>query len=269
MTPQEEALLKAVCDAPFEDAPRLAYASYLRGLRPPDPRGDLIPYAIRCKRKKLDELTDSNERQSLIGARIEMRQLLMAHESEWKAPFLAMVDDCEIERGLVAGIELSAEKLLAHGEELFGMAPIVYVRITDLEDRLPALLQFEPLLRIRALSFERAGLTTDDVIALADCAYLRNVWWLELQHNAIEIEGVRAMALSQHLTGLREVDLAGNPGDAHERAGFEYTMLANVDFPQAGWDLERDVGQRIPWLHYHQIYYTGALPDRFGPPLSP
>ena len=109
----EAALLRAICDAPHEDAPRLVYADWLteRG----DPRGEFI--AAQCLRT-----IESRERWSA---------LLYQHEAVWAA-HVRMLPSCRyrFERGFVSHVEFDTiQSFLQHGTEVARWMPTPEIRI--------------------------------------------------------------------------------------------------------------------------------------------
>lgn len=253
-------LLEAVCNSPYDDAPRLAYAAWLESQTPPDPLGEFMRVAIRCVRESLADQPDVTRWSDLNRAQSRYVELLQQHEYEWKRPVLAIAEDCELERGLVAAVRLPAERFMHRGAELFRLAPIVHVELTDVRSVITALAACDLLARVRSLSLAWQRLTSSDIAIFASSPHVSGLWALELVGNDIDIHGIRAMATSPHLKGLRHTELAGNPGDVHERAGWEMDQLVSLSFPPEGEALEAQLG-RIPWLHL-----PSAPASRFSPP---
>jgi uncharacterized protein (TIGR02996 family) len=266
MTPEEQALLDAVCADPYDNEPRLAYAAWLDKQTPPDPQGLFIRASILCEHKSLSQLYVDAEQYAFLRAEADHSRLRYEYEADWKQSILQIAQDCKLDRGLVAGVTIAADTFLARGAELMRMAPIVHVDFTQAKGLLPKLLACEALAKIRALSLSAQGLTSDDVALLASSDKLKNVWWLDLSLNDIDLDGVRAMAKSPNLGALRHCELSGNPGNVHERAGTEGYTVTNVWFPPEGRDLEEELGP-IPWLHYHPATYDDFPPDPCRTPL--
>jgi hypothetical protein len=180
---------------------------------------------------------------------------------------LKIAESCELERGLVAGVALSADVFVARGAELLELAPIVHVSLSGVRPVLAQLAGSPALAGVRALSLRGQGLTTEDAETLAACDKLTRLWWLDLSANDIELDGVRALAVSPYLSALEHVELSGNPGNVHERAGTDGYQISGVWFPPEGRDLEEELGP-IRWLHYHPATWASFPPDPCGPPPS-
>ncbi len=109
----EAALVRAICDAPHEDAPRLVYADWLtdRG----DPRGEFI--AAQCLRT--------------IESRERWAALLHQHEAAWAAHVRALPNvRYRFERGFISHVELDTiESFLQHRTEIVRWLPTPEIRI--------------------------------------------------------------------------------------------------------------------------------------------
>ncbi len=265
MTPEERALLDAVIAEPHRDEPRLAYSKWLEQQSPPDLRGEFIRLAVRYARDTLAAQADLKAKQALLEDRARFAELRQDHEGEWQLPVLQIASSCELERGLVASVTLPAETFLARGEELMQLAPIVHVALTAVRGLVPQLAACPALGNVRALSLAGQGLTGRDMAVLGASDKVSKLWWLDLVTNDIDLNGIRAMARAPYFASLRHVELAGNPGDVHERAGTEGYVVSRVWFPPEGRELEEELGY-IPWLHYHPATFSNFPPDPCGPP---
>jgi len=109
----EVALMRAICDAPHEDAPRLVYADWLteRG----DPRGEFI--AAQCSRT--------------IESRERWAALLSQHEAIWAAHVRALPNlQYRFERGFIGHVEFDAiEGFLEHRADVVRWRPTPEIRI--------------------------------------------------------------------------------------------------------------------------------------------
>lgn len=264
MSPEEEALLLAVRDAPYADAPRLAYADWLLAQAPPRLQGEAIRLAVRTEGKSL--ATQRGVEQSIAFMEAEDRLLeLAAHEDEWKADVLAIADDCTLYRGLVASVTLRAEVFVRRAAELFALAPIVHVALIEARAHLDAVCRLPEARRIRALTLAGNELTDTDLRDLALVTTLPELWYLDLAGNQIGLAGVTSLACSTGFPALTHVVLDGNPGDVHERCGLEEAIV-HVWMPPEGEQLEATFG-RIPWLHFPQACWKVYPPNPCGPPL--
>lgn len=248
-------LLPAICAAPYDDALREAYADRLSRRSPPDPLGEYIRLSVRLARESAEALAAGPWLQRMHDHQ-RVADLAALHEKEWKRPVLAIAEACTLDRGLVAGVRLPAATFLSRADELFALAPIVHVDLTDVRPHLEALVRSDRLRRVRALSIEHQKLTSAEAALLAGSPHLANVWCLELRGNEIDLDGFRALARSPHLKGLRHAELDGNADKVHEVGAPGESW-----FPRSGEILESEFGP-IPWLHYSDPY----PPDRYGRP---
>ncbi len=116
MTPPHPGFLRAILDAPEDDAPRLVYADWF------DDHGDADRAAflrVGCERARLEE----GPRWAALVAR--ERQLLAAHGDAWKREVAAWArPGCWFERGFVAGVECRAGQFCDGGRGLCRRAPV-------------------------------------------------------------------------------------------------------------------------------------------------
>lgn len=265
MTPEEEALLQAVCDAPYDAAPRLAYAAWMETQADRREQGEAIRLAVESAGKSLRTTTNFREKIRLMEI-ADRRRALALRDAAWKAEVLTIADECGLHQGLPASVTLTAEVFLQRAAELFKMAPIVHVKLTDARDHLEALLARPELERIRALDLSSLGLDDDDMITLANATTLKNLWYLDLSDNQITVAGVESLASSDNFPQLTHAVLDNNPGDVHERCGLE-AAIVHVWMPPEGDRVEAVYG-RVPWLHFPEACWTEYPPDPCGPPLS-
>jgi uncharacterized protein (TIGR02996 family) len=117
---QERAFLEAIQAQPKDDAPRLAYAAWLRERG--DPRGDFIEAQVRWDQahQALDVAATKQH-----GAR--QWQLERQHKAAWVAPLEALgLYNAEFRRGLVESAGITAAKFFKNGEKIFALAPLLH-----------------------------------------------------------------------------------------------------------------------------------------------
>jgi uncharacterized protein (TIGR02996 family) len=119
----EAAFLQDVIAHPNDDAPRLVFADWLDE-RGESARAEFI--RLQCERARLP-LED--EKQSPLQAR-ELR-LLAAHSTSWRSGH-PLLHRGRFRRGFIEFVQASAKELLEQGSELFTLAPIRDVCLTDL-----------------------------------------------------------------------------------------------------------------------------------------
>ena len=101
---------------------------------------------------------------------------------------------------------------------------------------------------------------------LALVTSLPQLWYLDLSHNQIGLDGVESLACAEGFPELSHVVLDGNPGDVHERAGLEEAVV-HVSMPPEGETLEATYG-RVRWLHFPEACWKTFPPNPCGPPLA-
>src|SRR5436305_312137 len=116
-----EAFLQSICENPEDDAVRLIYADWLE--ENGDPCGEFIRAQV-----ELALLTADSPRRRELAFRAH--QLLGLHGEEWAAPLRPFVEEWHFRRGFIDNVTVSAKTLIAHGEELFRLAPIQRFRLT-------------------------------------------------------------------------------------------------------------------------------------------
>lgn len=261
MTEQE--LFAAVCAAPDDDAPRLAYADHVEKAEP--------EYAefIRLQIARANEERIRKVPRGHMGP----RELELWHRNyaTWGRYIQRYVRDArdpfefdqgwEFERGFVAFVRMEPENFIALGERLFRMAPVQHADLYDGTEPVRPLFDSPFLARLDSLSLWRTGLTDDDAIAMAACEALSRATWLDLRQNKIGERGVRALAASPYMSNKVVVDLSGNPCDPRERPSYDPDgSIAHVETPDIAIQIERDLGRPVPWF---RTAFRDPLPDRY------
>ncbi|MBY0457171.1 MAG: TIGR02996 domain-containing protein [Gemmataceae bacterium] len=177
--PEEVALVRAIVAAPDEDTPRLAYADWLDEHDRPA-RARLI--RIQC---------------DLARLQAEEQELIERHGQEWGGPLFALgADDWKFHRGFPEEVTMRVDDYLTEQSRLNDLTPLTRLHFRGgTDDDLRQLAALPAAARIRTLE---VGL---DVV----------------HPNPLEcgIEGVRALAASPHLAGLRQLRLHSHNLDAN------------------------------------------------------
>jgi uncharacterized protein (TIGR02996 family) len=122
----EYAFLCDINDNPGSDAPRLIYADWLQDRGGPGDaeRAEFIRVQIELAHGDEGDPAGPAQRQ-------RERALLQAHQAAWLAHLqsFSYPGGLHFERGFVAGVTLSAQRLEEYGEQLFQLAPIQRLRL--------------------------------------------------------------------------------------------------------------------------------------------
>jgi uncharacterized protein (TIGR02996 family) len=204
----DEVFLQAIFDNPDDDAPRLIYADWLeeRG----DPRGEFIH--VSCALEKL-EATDP------LRSELEVQReaLLVQHEEEWFGRLKRLISAgtppggyVRYQRGFPDQIFVSAKTFLSHAGEVFRLAPVRHLALTDAGEHVRALATLEGLTRLASLNLFLNRIGDTGVQLLAASPRVNRLRVLNLSHNQVGDAGARALAGSPHLAHLTELYLYGN-----------------------------------------------------------
>lgn len=208
-TPGEhEALLRAVCERPEDDAPRLRYAEFLEETGDQDDALRAKFIRVQCE-LACSELSD--ERWSQLQ---ERKDALEANRDRWAAqlPKLAGVrwNPIDFPRGFVWDVWCDdAESFRRNAAAIFALAPIQSASFRRLRSLRPVL-EVPELSRIRRLILEGFGLGPADAQALAASPHVSNLAARHFSGNRIGDAGARALAASPHLLRLDNLDLGHN-----------------------------------------------------------
>ncbi len=199
----DETLLRAVIDAPDDDAPRLAYADRL------DVRGDADRAAFIRVQCALETMPPEAPERPSFQAREQ--ELLGRFGWDWAAEFGTRITQWVYRRGFIERVEMrletSAEEILA----ILAKAPIRHIRdvsqFCDLQGVVDALPHLE---RLTGLEFWGLYAFVDALVSrLLASPHLRNLRTLILHHdrngNMVK-EGVLIEGLAQpHRANLEEL----------------------------------------------------------------
>jgi uncharacterized protein (TIGR02996 family) len=194
---EHEAFLRAVIAEPDEDAPRLVYADWLeeRG----DPRGEFI--RLQCT------LAAREPRRDLAARADALRE---EHEDEWVGPIRGLAQGWKFRRGFIEDVTVAGPTFLVCDEELFRLAPIRHLRLTDAVRHLPSLTLSPALAGLRALDLSHNRFGCPGAQVVAGSSYLGSLTALQLRSTGLEAAGVAALAESLTLARLTLLDLSGN-----------------------------------------------------------
>lgn len=204
MISQHDALLRAICEFPDEDLPRLALADLI------EEEGDPTRAAFIRTQVELAGVPEYDPvwvkcRQFGIGT---IRGWAMAHTLPRSLPDGFSWHAYRFRRGLPwLALALSTEAFARRSAALLATAPIQALSFDDrARPDLAELAGCPDLTRLRRLDFSHARLDADDIAALAHSPYAVNLTELRFEHGSITAEGVQALARSPlfaRLEGLK------------------------------------------------------------------
>jgi uncharacterized protein (TIGR02996 family) len=259
---EREALLRAICENPDDDTPRLVFADWLDEHGEPE-RAEFIRVQI-----ELAGLPDGKKKQK---QQAREKELLDAHKQEWTEPLKEFrasrtehparnEDFCIFRRGFVEGISSDGAILVEQGERLFTLAPIRELRLWDVEpDEHEALAKCKWLLRLHTLNLAEAGLGEEFGTALIRSRYLANLTALCMPASsevAMDSTYLRALAGTKHLANLTRLDISEHClfmtdpyfGDDEEQAAACKRVLPRL-------------GEKMPALRELRLSSTGVHDD--------
>jgi uncharacterized protein (TIGR02996 family) len=259
-------LMNAVCSAPDEDGPRLAFA---RELEQADPeRCEFV--RLQLARAKQDREQHLPQRRLSVSSR--EYQLLHRHKAEWSR-YLRMILvpetrsamdlGCDFERGFVNFARIADHELVSLGVRVFEWAPIQHIDVTPGSTPLSRILSNIGAGRLDSISLAGRNLTDDDAVALSQCEGIARATWIDLRDNQIGQRGVVALARSSVMKNKVRVMLNGNPCDPTDTPWFDHDgSITRLERKSSSQAIEDAAGQRLAWLHYPWPN-RASEPDRF------
>ena len=199
--------LKAILDAPDDDAPRLLFADWLEENGDPD-RAEFIRVQIALARRPAGE--------TAAVLRTRQQALLSLRDAQWSEPARGAAISGAYCRGFIEGVAARAEAFLDVAEELFRRAPVRQVRLhwdrfpRSTASLTPRLADCPALARLTALDLSGNLLGSDGLQSLLASPWLSRLNSLDLRECRISDRGVRALAQWPHLTRLTRFDLSRN-----------------------------------------------------------
>jgi uncharacterized protein (TIGR02996 family) len=204
-----DAFLQAVLDDPDADAPRLVFADWLDEHGDPD-RAEFI--RVQCT---LDDPPPGAPRTALWA---RQGDLLARHGPEWAAPVNRVAGAWTFRRGFIEEAAADFESFLSGADDVFLQHPVQYLHLTwGRRPPIPVGFPFAarladcpPVGRLKGLDLSHNRLGSDGVRALAVCPHLGRLTALNLSWNSIGDAGARALAGWELLPRLTHLDLRGN-----------------------------------------------------------
>jgi hypothetical protein len=136
------------------------------------------------------------------------------HRARWagRVGELVGVESCWFFRGFVEKIRLDASTFLEQAEQLFALAPIRRLTLTNVAPVVEKLFSSAYLERIVSLTIAHQDIGDRGVALLASSPHLANLAYLYLVGNGITRTGVVTLMQTKDLPSLRYAELGGNPG---------------------------------------------------------
>jgi uncharacterized protein (TIGR02996 family) len=199
----DEAFLRAICDNPDDDLPRLIYADFL------DEHGDGERAEFIRVQCELARPVDDSQRFAKLVVRSE--QLLLNHRRRWLGPLDEFVGDAFFRRGFVEQVSLSARAFLAHAETIWQTAPVRWLTVQeDAWEEIDKLAASPHLGRLRRLSMRDNHLESYEIGALLKSPHLTRLVELDLSGNRLDAYALRSLAECPSVPGLRRLEIGEN-----------------------------------------------------------
>jgi hypothetical protein len=256
-------LFDAVIAAPWDDAPREAYAAAIEKRQPTRAawirrqieewhwrRGkemspEWFSYDATSTRSALDRKAEAL--QDGWGKQIEPYAIAAPearHDREFK-----ITHGYGFERGFVSYVRVSARHLLDPKVDLFSLAPLEHLRIEGAQPHLRELLALPQLAQLKSLALGWSGVKDEHVASITRSPLLTRCQWLGLQTNELTYRGVTELLECEAIRKMPAVMLGGNPCDPAVQVGYDcHGTIAVMFLPEVGEQAEQRFG-RIDWLH--------------------
>ncbi|MFK7984387.1 MAG: hypothetical protein AB8I08_00020 [Sandaracinaceae bacterium] len=170
-----------------------------------------------------------------------VRKILIEPHADW-------IRGGHVHGGWLEGGTVDTAAFMREAESRFAVLPLLHLDLSDLGDRLDALLDAPWLPRLRSLALPGAALSDGDAKRMAGSPALRGIRYLGLGHSDIGLEGLEAFAASPHLGALQRLEL-GPDAPRHEREPWsDQGAVIGFDVCPTADRLERMYGSR-PWLN--------------------
>ena len=259
MTEEETILLKAVLDDSDNDAPRLRYADWCE--QQSDEAIRARAEFIRTQIKLVNQFSSMSYEQWFDAAHL-VEKLRDTHRLDWAGTLVRLVEEYAFDKGFIAFVKMSGGGFLEHAPQLFDLAPIRHLKLTEVRSVADELFVSPHLSKIISIDMERCNLENRHLEMLAASPVLENLKWLSVAENNIGFDGIDALAASALSKQLVYVNFYGNPVDPGGQYSTDNEFIMDSWLPEAGKQLEAKHGY-LPWLHRDADTTYEAVPDRF------
>ena len=197
------------------------------------------------------------------AARREIRELVDQHGREWAGRIGELASWYKYELGLISACAVSGDTLVRHGDELFALAPILSLGVSE-PLRLTEILKMPQLKQLKKFYVESSELNDAGALQLAECANLANVILGSIDCRGLTNIGLQALLNSPYFDNMVACSLI-----LPER-------LANRPMPDGRqsifylneqWFLYNDAATAKPWAAAVAEAQLGYTQHVFWPPL--
>lgn len=244
-----ERLLGAVTAHPDDDAPRVAFADYIRSSDP-----DRATFIV----EQLEHAALRRERRDVADNYINPLQ--KRHDDTWTRTIAKYARSWVYDRGFVSEIEIDPDLFLEYGEWLMINAPISVVRFCKPEGAFPlAALAASPLLaKLDGIRMSDVVLTTADIATLAASPHLGRLRYFSFTNDktnkgsAYEVLAAHPATRKLLVVAVADPAFPGQQfGDTGDDDYWGAAIQGYSKVSEAGTKLEQKYGY-IPWLHPEQ-----------------
>jgi uncharacterized protein (TIGR02996 family) len=239
LTP-EQAFFQAIREAPADDTPRLVYADWLDENGQPE-RAEFIRLQYRLA--AMDE--EDSDRLALKDREWELQAI---HGDQWRGamPGWMRKEKHEFRRGFVSFIVLTGAQFLRKASAMYRTAPIaeLRIRLAGLH-RVPAIAASSALGRLRSLAIG-GGLQGEQIRTLLGSPHLSGLQELNLAGNRLGEDGIRALVRWRGLHNLTALDISNNALDSGAvRTLVGSTTLGNLTHLSLGGNILGEVANDL------------------------
>lgn len=135
------------------------------------------------------------------AARREIRELIDAHGREWAGRIGELASWYKYELGLISSLTVSGDTLARHGDELFALAPILSLGISQ-PLRLAEVLKMPQMKQVKSLVLEGESLTEAEAVLLAGCANLQGLVEGAINCHSLSRAGVQTLLDSPYFDNM-------------------------------------------------------------------
>jgi uncharacterized protein (TIGR02996 family) len=206
MSADRDAFLRAVCDAPEDDTPRLVFADWL------DEHGEAKRAEFIRVSCELEQVEEFGPRWRLLRDRAE--KLLTPNRAKWSRVLAdRKLLNVEFRRGFVNEVTVYSKRFVADADTLLALAPILRLKLADLTAArgnvpLDDVLACPAVVRLRGLDLANTPLPDPAIEQVAACGALGGLRELALDASELTGDACRALMRSGHLAGVTELTLA-------------------------------------------------------------